>query len=116
MEYSEAFGLDNNAFTNAEQKPQMGQIKNPALHEPADLTQASTSSAIYDNNVQSEAQTSQQQVHPRTEVEIDNEYEVPSMYMNNDENIYQDIDDMEMETREDQDMDDNDDIYDDTES
>ena len=38
------------------------------------------------------------------------------MYMNNNENIYQDIDDMEMETRKDQDMDDNDDIYDDTES
>ena len=102
----EAFGLDSKTLTDAERRPQKGQIKKPASHEPADLPQASTSSARYDINVQSDAQTSRQQVHPRAEAEVDDEYEVPSKYMNNDENIYLEIDDMEM---------DDDDVYEDTE-
>ena len=72
----------------------------------------------YSNNDQSEARPSQQELHPRAEAEVDDEYEVPlsipSKYMSIEENIYMEIDDMEMETPEDQDMDE-DDIYNDTE-
>ena len=66
----------------------------------------------YDDNVQSDTQPSQQEAHGRAEA--DDEYEVPlsvpSKYMNKEENIYLEIVDMEMEVREDQNMDD-DDVY-----
>ena len=74
--------------------------------------------ASYRNNGQRETGQSQQELHPRAEAEADDEYEVPrsvpSKYMNIEENIYMEIDDMEMETPEAQDMDE-DDIYNDTE-
>ena len=72
----------------------------------------------YSNNDLSKAGQSQQEAHPRAEPEANDEYEVPlsvpSKYMNKEENIYMEIDDMEMETGEDQDMDE-DDVYNDTE-
>ena len=212
MEYSEAYGLDNRALTDAEQRSRIGQINLPAQHHPASRLappssaqlrvpgiRTSTSSAgyaevyehrqgrlpggmrgndtasgsrrtaqqqvredvplgpaprvpsmnqmsavstpqprrdereadgemiydvgitDYDNNVQNEAQPSQNEVRSRTGAQADDKYEVPlsvpSKYMNKEEeNIYLEIDDVEMETRKKQDMDDDDDDdYDDTE-